>query len=127
MKTLAGVLLLSAVAWGADAPKRVFLGDHENFQQASSLVQTATTGAGRAEQTKTLMKACPSIVITGDRDKADFLVQWDSKTWQQTSWGGHENEFTIYNSAKDVVGTGSAHHMKNAAADICKMISGQQK
>jgi hypothetical protein len=51
-----------------------------------------------------------------------IFLSWDSKTWQQTSWGGHENEFTLYNAEKDVLGTGAAHHMKNAAKDICKLI-----
>ena len=45
------------------------------------------TGATHSEQIKTLSKGCPSISITGDPAVADFTVAWDSKTWQQTSWG----------------------------------------
>lgn len=124
MKTLLLILAFCTVAVAEEKkPVRVYLTDHESWQQTSSLVQTSYSGATKTEQVKTLTKACPAITITGDPAKADFFLSWDSKTWQQTSWGGHENEFTLYNAEKDVLGTGSAHHMKNAAKDICKLIT----
>jgi hypothetical protein len=122
MSLLIAVLSLSQLAL-SEGTIRVFLTDHESWQQASTLVPGTYTGATHSEQVKTLSKGCPAITITGDPNAANFTVAWDSKTWQQTSWGGHENEFTVYNKAKDVVGTGSAHHMKNAAKDICKLIT----
>lgn len=117
------VILLAVTSAVANKPVRVFLTNHESWQQSSTLVAGTYTGATHTEQIKTLGKGCPSVVITGDPAAADFTVAWDSKTWQQTSWGGHENEFTVYNASRDVVGTGSAHHMKNAARDICKLIT----
>ena len=117
------VLLIAGFGFSADKPVRVFLTDHESWQKASTVVAGSYTGATHSEQVKTLSKGCPSIIITGDPTAADFTVAWDSKTWQQTSWGGHENEFTVYNAAKDVIGVGSAHHMKNAAHDICKLLT----
>jgi hypothetical protein len=123
MKLFLGMLLLVGVALaGEKQTTRVYLTDHESWQQSSTLVATTYTGATKTEQVKTLSKACPAITITGDPAKADLFLSWDSKTWQQTSWGGHENEFTLYNAEKDLLGTGAAHHMKNAAKDICKLI-----
>jgi hypothetical protein len=115
-------LLLTPCLFAEGKPVHVFLTDHESWQQSSTVVQGSYSGATHTEQVKTLLKYCPSITITGDPGNADFTVAWDSKTWQQTSWGGHENEFTVYNQAKDVVGAGAAHHMKNAASDICKLL-----
>jgi hypothetical protein len=124
MKKIAVVLLLLGTAWAGEKKSiRVFVGDHESWQQASTLVATTYSGATRNEQIKTLAKACPAITITEDRASANFFLAWDSKTWQQTSWGGHENEFSVYNAAKDLIGTGAAHHMKNAANDICKLLT----
>jgi hypothetical protein len=124
MKKLGVMLLLCGLAIAAEKkPVRIYLTDHESWQQASSLVATTYSGATKTEQVKTLAKACPEITVTGDPSKADFFLSWDSKTWQQTSWSGHENEFTLYNADKDVLGTGDAHHMKNAAKDICKMVA----
>lgn len=124
MKSLLIGLLLCGTAL-AQAKPRVYLTDHESWQQSSTLVAGTYTGATKTEQVKTLTQNCPAIAITGDPAKADFFLSWDSKTWQQTSWGGHENEFTLYNAQKDVLGTGSSHHMKNAARDICKLLTAQ--
>jgi predicted secreted Zn-dependent protease len=124
MKHFLVVLLLTGLALGQQTkPIRVFVSDHESWQQASTIVAGTYSGATHAEQVKTLAKGCPAITITDDQARANFFVAWDSKTWQQTSWGGHENEFTVYNSAKDMIGSGAAHHMKNAAKDICKLLT----
>lgn len=122
MRILVAVLLVGS-ALGQSAKKvRVFVGSHESWQQASTIVASSYSGATHTEQIKTLAKECSAVTITDDSARADFFVSWDSKTWQQTSWGGHENEFSVYNAAKDLVGSGNAHHMKNAARDICKLL-----
>jgi hypothetical protein len=121
-KAILGVLLLAGSCLGAGRP-RIYLAEHESFEKGATLVTSSHSGATKAEQLKTLSRECPAITLTDDPAKADFFLSWDSKTWQQTSWGGHENEFTIYNSSKDVVGSGAAHHMKNAAKDICRLIT----
>lgn len=126
MKIASLLLLLVTVAGAEERAVRVFLTDHESWQQASTLVAGSYTGATHTEQIKTLQKACPTIKVTGDPATADYVVSWDSKTWQQTSWGGHENEYTIYDAAKDVVGTGAAHHMKNAGKEICKILTAKK-
>src|SRR5260370_32308006 len=117
------ILLMAGFAFAGDTTIRVYLTDHESWQQSSTLVAGSYTGATHAEQVKTLAKGCPAVTITADPAAADFTLAWDSKTWQQTSWSGHENEFTIYTRAKDVIGSGAAHHMKNAAKDICRLIT----
>lgn len=126
MKIMSFLILLAAVSGAEEKPLRVYLTDHESWQQASTLVAGSYTGATHSEQVKTLQKACPAVTITANAAAADFTVAWDSKTWQQTSWGGHENEYTIYNAAKDVVGTGAAHHMKNAGKEICKLLTAKK-
>ena len=122
------ILLMAASALVAaeEKPVRVFLTDHESWRQSSTLVAGSYSGATHSEQVKTLAKECPAVTITADPTAANFTLAWDSKTWQQTSWGGHENEYTIYNSAKDVVGTGATHHMKNAGREICKILTAKK-
>ena len=123
MKNVMILLLLVGAGFAQDAKKRVYVTDHESWEKASTLVAGTYSGATRSEQIKSLAKACPEITITDDPARADLIVTWDSKTWQQTSWGGHENEFAVYNSSKDMVGSGAAHHIKNAAKDICKLLT----
>jgi hypothetical protein len=102
---------------------RVFV---ETADPASSSAVTVSTyyASSHSEQIRLLSQACPVIAITEDTAAADFIVRWESKTWQQTSWTGHQQEFTLLNPAKEVLGTGAAHHVKNAAKDICKLITG---
>lgn len=74
------------------------------------------------EQVKNLNKVCPEVGITNNPAHADYFVVWDVKTFSQTSWTGHQNEFTIYNKAGDLVGSGDAHTISGAAKDICKLL-----
>jgi hypothetical protein len=74
------------------------------------------------EQTRLLSQACPAISITEDVAKADFVLRWESKTWGQTSWHGHQQEYTLFNPDKDVLATGASHQIRTAAKDICKLI-----
>jgi hypothetical protein len=39
-----------------------------------------------------------------------LVVVWDTKTWQQTSWSGHQNEYTVYDSKGDLVKWGSTQN-----------------
>ena len=105
----------------AQKPK-VFI---QTADPASSSATTVSTyyASSHSEQIRLLNQACPAIAITEDATAANFVVRWESKTWQQTSWTGHQQEFTLFNPAKEVLGTGAAHHAKNAAKDICNLIS----
>jgi hypothetical protein len=120
MKRLLLMFLLCGYAM-AQKP-RVFV---ETADPASSSATTVSTyyASSHSEQIRLLSQACPVIAITEDVAGADFIVRWESKTWQQTSWTGHQQEFTLLNPAKEVLGTGAAHHVKNAAKDICKLIT----
>jgi hypothetical protein len=82
---------------------------------------------GSPQQVAALSKSCPAITIVGTANNVDFAVVWDSKTWEQTSWGGHQQEWFIYNSAGEVVASGVAHKMSNASKDICKAIAKTSK
>jgi len=63
MKTIVEVLLLCGLAWAGEKPTaRVFLTDHESWQQSSSIVATIYTGATKTEQIKTLAKANLRVV-----------------------------------------------------------------
>ena len=121
MKTLLVGLLLCGIAVAQGKP-RVFV---ETADPASSSAITVSTyfGPSHSEQVRVLSRSCPAIVITEDRAGVKFIVRWESKTWQQTSWSGHQQEFTLYNSNRDVLGSGATHNITNAGKDICKLIA----
>ena len=73
------VLLVTGWALGQEAKPRVYVTNHESWQEASTLVAGTYSGATRAEQIKTLAKVCPAITVTEDQARANFFVAWD--TW----------------------------------------------
>ena len=90
--------------------------------QSKIYVADKNHNLGNAQQIATLNKACPEIKIIADSKDADLIVVWDSKTWNETTWAGHQQEFVIYNPAGEVVSSGMSHKISNAAKDICKAI-----
>lgn len=119
-----GVVLLLAVAASAQGKPRVFLTDQQSWIDSPNLVKPAQAEApSHTEQVNNLAKYCPAVTITADASKADFILVWRSTSYEQTRWGGHEHEWTVYNPQKDVIGTGAEYHMKNAAKDICKALT----
>jgi hypothetical protein len=111
---------------------RILVVDKDSWQESGGFVATKDGAAGTyngnvrhisTEQIKSLNQACPSVTITAAADSADFIVVWDTKTWAQTSWSGHQNEYVVYNKHGDVIFTGASHKISNAAKDICKAVT----
>jgi len=128
MKVLAAVVLLAGFALASDKTVRVFLTDQQSWVDAQNLVAPSQTYApSRTEQIHNLAKYCPAATVTAEQSKADLVVVWTSISYQQTRWGGHEHEWAVYDQRKDVIGTGADYHMKNAAKDICKVITAKKQ
>jgi len=133
MKVLCVLLLaLPLICQQSNPTIRVFVVDKDSWQESGGFVATQNGAAGNyqasvrhvsTEQIKSLNQACPSLTITAAKESADFIVVWDTKTWAQTSWSGHQNEYVVYNPKGDVVFTGAAHKISNAAKDICKAVT----
>ena len=141
------IVLPTAMARAQNA-KRVLIADRDTWEASStsflhgsetaechqdagcgengSLTAGSRSQAGirrvNTEQVKSLNKACPEVGITNNPARADLFVVWDVKTFAQTSWTGHQNEFTIYDKAGDLVGSGDAHTISGAAKSICKLL-----
>lgn len=119
---LVATICLSAMA-RAEQP-RVYVAEQAPWIEASNLVAPAATNApSRTEQIRNLSHYCPAVMITEDQAKANLILVWESKSYQQTRWGGHEHEWALYNPQKDLLSSGATYHMKNAAKDVCKAIA----
>lgn len=124
-------LLFAAVLLFQAAGPRVFLVDKDSWQESGGFAAANGTASGSyhagvrhisTEQIKSLNQSCPAVTITADHKSSEFIVVWDTKTWAETSWSGHQNEYVVYNSKGDVIYTGAAHKISNAAKDICKAV-----
>jgi hypothetical protein len=118
------------------AHPRIFVVDRDSFQASGGFVGIASNGSAtttghyhagvqrvNTEQVKSLNHACHDAVITSNPENADFVVVWDTKTWQQTSWSGHQNEFNVYDRTGELAGSGATHQISNAASEICSIVT----
>jgi len=115
---------------------RVYIVDRDEWKLSGGFAATATSAAGSiqggvrrdyTEILKTFAQTCPQVTFTNDRATADYAVVLDHKTWNETPWTGHQNEFVIFNRAEDLIYSGATHNMKNAAKDSCKAVLGASK
>ncbi len=126
------VLIADRDTWEASSTSFVHGSETAECHQDSGCGENGSLTAGsrsqagirrvNTEQVKNLNKACPDLGITNNPARADYFVVWDVKTFAQTSWTGHQNEFTIYDKAGDLVGSGDAHTISGAAKNICKLL-----
>ena len=115
---------------------RVYVVDRDEWKLSGGFAATETSAAGSiragvrrdyTEILKTFAQACPQVTFTDDRAKADYAVVLDHKTWSETSWTGHQNEFVIFNRAEDLIYSGATDRIKTAAKDSCKAVIGASK
>lgn len=91
MRRILLVSLLCGAALGQTKQSHIYI-DTADPAQPSTVTIGAYLPPSHGEQVRTLQQACPALVITEDPTKADFILRWESKTWQQTSWRGHQQE-----------------------------------
>jgi len=89
-------------------------------QNAKPTVFVAGTGPGAGstatDTTRQLVKACPGLIITLDRRKADYTVVRDIGP------GTHPQKLTVFDSQRQLIYTGQTWTVKGAANDACKAI-----
>lgn len=111
---------------------RVHVTDRDTWQEQGGFAARNGVAAGsyeagvvrqNTELVKTLDKQCPHVTITANKAAADYIVIWDHTDWAHTKWSGSQNQFTVYKANGDLVGSGSAHKMPNAAKDICELVT----
>lgn len=130
------VSLVLVLPGAAQEKPRVYLVDRDDWKLSGGFAATETSAAGSVqagvrrdytEILKTFAQACPQVTFTSNRAKADYAVVLDHKTWKETSWTGHQNEFVIFNRADDLIYSGATNRMKTAARDSCKAVLGAFK
>jgi hypothetical protein len=120
----------------AQEKPRVYLVDRDEWKVTGGFAANGTSAAGSihagvrrdyTEVLKTFAHTCSQVTFTSDLANADYAVVLDHKSWGETSWSGHMNEYVIFNRAGDLVYSGAKDGMKNAAKDSCKAVLGAFK
>jgi hypothetical protein len=78
-----------------------------------------------AEIIKTFGERCPSVTITNNRDKADYIVLLDHEGGKHLV--RRDNKVVVYNRDGDVIHSGSTRSLRNAVKGACACIADDRK
>lgn len=122
------LFILSRAVAGQDKI-RVFITDSRSWEMRGGGVITddgGFSGGGggarpqTAEITKTFRERCPSLTVTSDKDKANYVILLDHEGGKSPVL--RDNKVVIYNKDGDVIFSGSTRSLGNAVKDACVAI-----
>jgi hypothetical protein len=88
-----------------------------------SLAFTGGTSPQNVEVMKAFVQRCPDIVVTANRDKADYLVRLDHEAINPTTLFVHGNKVAVFNKNEDLIYTDSSRLLSSAVKGACTAIS----
>ncbi len=117
----------------ADKP-RVFITESESLQASGNAVVgdakgfvsvVGGTSPENVEVMKVFIQRCPGVVITANREKADYLVRLDHEGINPTTLFVHGNKVAVFNKNEDLIYTNSTRLLKTAVKNACSAIVGR--
>lgn len=129
-----GFLIAATLLSGAVTGKtRIFITESQELQlSGKAAVGDAKSGVsvagGASSQSIEVMKAfsrrCPAVVVTENRDKADFVVRLDHAEPNPTSLFVHGNKVAVFNKNDDLIYSTSTRTLTSAVKSACEAIGG---
>ena len=84
---------------------------------------------GNSPQNVEVMKAferyCPAVVVTANRDRADFIVQFDHDPINPTTPFVHGNKVAVFDKNEDLFYSNSTRILTTAVKGACAAINGR--
>jgi hypothetical protein len=128
------LLTIAMCALGASSQKpRVFVtettapqasGDAAVGDAKGSLAFTGGTSPQNVEVMKALSRYCPAVVVTANREKADYLVQLDHEAINPTTPFVHGNKVAVFDKDEDLIYSNSTRILSTAVKGACAAITG---
>jgi hypothetical protein len=133
MKLQAGFIVLISVAAVSAAEKpRVFItesgaaqltGEASVADTKGSLSFTGGTSKENIEVMKAFSRLCPNVLITGNRDKADFVVRFDHEGINPTTPFVRGNKVAVFDRGDDLVYSESTRTLGTAVKGVCAALA----
>ena len=126
---LASVFALAMVA-GADKPRiyvtesgaTVLNGEAATTDTKGSLSFSGGTSPQNVEVMKMFSQKCSGVVITSNKDKADYVVRLDHEGINPTTPFVHGNKVAVFNRNEDLIHSDSTRTLANAVKGACSAI-----
>jgi hypothetical protein len=123
------------ISWGAAGAEkpRVFITESQALQLSGgaaagdakgSLLVTGGTSPQNVEVMKSFTQLCPGVVVTANREKADYVVRLDHEDSNPTTLFVKGNKVAVFNKDRDLVYSGSTRLLGNAVKAACAAITG---
>jgi hypothetical protein len=125
--------VLTACVLAASSPKpRIFItettapqasGDASVGDARGTLAFTGGSSPQSVEVMRTFERYCPAVVITANRDKADYLVQFDHEAINPTTPFTHGNKVAVFDKNEDLIYSNSTRTLSSGVKDACRAIN----
>ena len=123
-----------AAATAAEKP-RVFITESQalnlsNDAEAGSAKSALSFSGGNSPQSLDVIKSftqrCPQVLVTGNREKADFVVRLDHEGVSPVTPFVRGNKVAVFNKDSDLVYSSSTRILGNAVKGACAAITGRR-
>ncbi len=126
-----GLLLMSVAGWAAAMPEktRVFVTDSKSWEIQGGVGISEDAGGGSvrggarpqtAEIIKTFRERCPSVTVTLNKDKADYVVLLEHEGGKDLV--RRDNKVVVFDREGDAIFSNSTRSLGNAVKDSCRAI-----
>jgi hypothetical protein len=133
-KLAVSTLVISAALLGGTAVEkpRIFITESQALQLSGNAAVGDTKGgvsvAGgtspqNLEVIKTFQQRCPAVLVTGNREKADFVVRLDHEEPNPTTLFVHGNKVAVFNKNDDLIYSSSTRMLSTAVKGACAAIA----
>jgi hypothetical protein len=122
-----------AVTMAAAQKPRIFVtestaaqasGDAAVGDAKGSLAFTGGTSPQNVEVMKAFVRYCPAVIVTANREKADYIVRLDHDPISPTTPFVHGNKVAVFNKSEDLMYSNSTRILSSAVKGACAVISG---
>jgi hypothetical protein len=131
---LCSALFVTALStWAGTAPKpRVFITESASLQASGgaavgdvkgSLAFTGGTSPQSVEVMKAFVRNCSNVVVTANRDKADYVVRLDHEAINPTTPFVRGNKVAVFDRNDDLMYSNSTRTLTSAVKDACTAIT----
>lgn len=127
------VFIIAISAWGRPAQKlRVFItestapqasGDAAVGDVKGSLAFSGGTSPQNVEVMKAFIRYCPAVIVTSNREKADYLVRLDHEGINPTTPFVHGNKVAVFDRDEDLMYSNSTRILSSAVKGACAAIT----
>jgi len=128
-------VLLSSSCFAQNAERakpRVYVSDSNSWESSGGFGMAGGTGSGHfsggarpqtVEVIKTFGQRCPTVTVTMDKTKADYVVLFDREGGKGLAM--KKDKIAVFKKDGDVLYSGSTRSVGNAVQDSCGAIGKQ--